>query len=498
MSIRLKVVLVIIGVMTLVFGFILAAVTRTTYQHSKDLETRMRKTMKPIVEAWVDREQWLTNRTWSDFMEKLSKARHPSLMKSFVVIEEGRGVRSSWGLEEDEISAYVEGDTLLARAIKEQSIKIYEEEGYIAVPIAVAGVTVGAIKLEVNTGPEPTIEGSFGEVFLTLALILALSTVVLIGATYLLLDRRVLNPLGLLVDASSRVAEGNLRSEVPGAGGGDEMARLVTAFNAMMREVQDYRDHLDKRVEEEKARVAAAQRRLAIAQRLAATGTLAAGIAHEVNNPLGGMINAARRIIDKKVGEGRAKEYMGLILEGLIRVQDTVKKILQFTPREVHPQPVDIRAVCVKAIDLVSHRLERKRIEVATELSKELPKIFGDPSELDQVLINLLINAVDAIEEPGGRIEIRGKLREGKLEIEIADTGSGMTEEQIQKAFDLFYTTKEVGKGTGLGLAIVHNIIENHNGRMEIRSKLGEGTTVWLQFPVISDPKSGRYELVQA
>ena len=401
MSIRLKTVLVIVGVMTLVFGVLLGVVTRTTYRHSKGLEVRMRETLKPIIEAWVDRERWLVNRTWSDFMVKLSDARDTALMKRFAIVETGRGVRSSWGLEESEIDGFLEGDAVLRRAIEEVVVKLYPEQPYIAVPLTVNGRIVGAIKLEVNTGPQPTISGSFGEVFLSLALILVTSTVILIAGTYFLLDRRVLKPLGLLVEASARVAEGDLRKDIPGVGGRDEMAQLVTAFNTMMREVQEYRDHLERRVEEEKARVEAAQRRLVIAQRLAATGTLAAGIAHEVNNPLGGMINAARRIQEDPSVEGRTREYMVLILEGLVRVQNTVKKILQFTPREVHPQPVDIRAVCEKALDLISHRLVRKRIDVGRDFSSELPKIFGDPSELDQVLLNLLINAVDAVEQPG-------------------------------------------------------------------------------------------------
>jgi len=142
--------------------------------------------------------------------------------------------------------------------------------------------------------------------------------------------------------------------------------------------------------------------------------------------------------------------------------------------------------------------VDKKGIRVETAFSEALPMIFGDPSELQQVFLNLLINAVDALVEAEGTIRVRGTLREKNLEIEIEDNGSGMTDLQIQRAFDLFYTTKEVGKGSGLGLSIVHNIIDSHNGRMEIRSEVGKGTTVWIQFPVISDPKSGRYKLVGA
>ena len=497
MSIRLKVVLVVIGVMTPVFGLLLVVVTANTYRHSRDLEARMRNTLRPIIEAWVDREQWLDNHSWSDFILKLNRAQRTRLMKKFAVVDPDGNVKASEGMEKEEREAFLRGDEDLRRAMEEQAVTIYPDERYIAVPLSVEGVPCGAIKLEVNTGPQPTLQESFAEAFVSLAMILLVATFVLIASTYLLLDRRVLKPLGLLVGASGRVAEGNLNAEVPGVGGGDEMATLVSAFNAMMCEVRDYRDHLEKRVEEGKARVEAAQRRLVIAQRLAATGTLAAGIAHEVNNPLGGMINAARRILGDEDLKPKQREYLDLILEGLVRVQKTVEKILQFTPREVRPQAVDLRDVCEKAAYLVSHRLEKKSITVDHDFSADLPMVFGDPSELQQVFLNLIINAVDAVDE-GGRIVIRGRLVAGNLEIEIQDDGCGMNDEQIQRAFDLFYTTKEAGKGSGLGLAIVHNIIENHHGRMEIKSRPGEGTTVWMQFPIITDPQSGRYKLVKA
>ncbi|MHC5036885.1 MAG: sensor histidine kinase [Planctomycetota bacterium] len=496
MSIRLKVVLAIIGVMTLVFGLLLGVVTMNTYRRSQKREGDLRKYLSVVIERWVDREQWLDNRTWSDFLIKLEDAQRTKLMKRYAIIQTGRGVLSSWGIPDKEVSPFVQQDGILRSVVADNVFKMYPDERYIAVPLSVAGEPCGAIKLEVNTGPQLTLQESFREAFVNLAVVLFASTVILIGITYLVLDRRVLKPLGLLVGASARVADGNLREEVPGEQGRDEMAQLVAGFNAMMREVRDYRDQMEKLVEEEKARVEAAQRRLVIAQRLAATGTLAAGIAHEVNNPLGGMLNAARRL-HKDAPEGRQREYLELIQDGLVRVQNTVKKILQFTPREVKPQAVDLREVCQNAVNLVSHNLKRKSIDVDTEFPEAFPLIFGDPSELQQVFLNLLINALDATPGEGGVIRVRGRMKDRNLEIEIEDKGCGMTEEQIARAFDLFYTTKETGKGSGLGLAIVHNIIENHNGRMEIRSELGGGTTVWMQFPMMSDPASGRYRIAK-
>jgi signal transduction histidine kinase len=497
MSIRLKVVLVIITVMTLVFGFLLGVVTTNAFRRGREIEGRMRDTLRPVIRRWVEREQWLENRTWSEFQVKLSElnpsgeANRMDPLKRWAIVGPDGDVRAAGGMKEDEAARFVAGDERLREAVRERSVVLYPEERFIAVPLNVAGALAGAIKLEVNTGPRPTLWESFRESFFALAAILAVSTVVLISATYLLIDRRVLKPLGYLVEGSARVAEGDLRREVPSEGGRDEMARLVTAFNAMMVEVRNYREHMEKLVAEEKARVQAAQRQLVIAQRLAATGTLAAGIAHEVNNPIGGMINAARRL-QKDAPEGRTREYLDLILEGLVRVQETVKKILQFTPRELKPQPVDLREVCGRALDLVSHRVQQAGVEVRKEFPEDLPLVFGDPSELQQVFLNLVLNSLDALPAQGGRIAARGRRNGASIEIEIEDNGCGMTEEQKNRSFDLFYTTKEAGKGTGLGLAIVHNIIDGHNGRIEIRSKVNEGTTVWMSFPILSTSVSGR------
>jgi two-component system NtrC family sensor kinase len=404
-------------------------------------------------------------------------------------------VRASGGQDESRAAVFVTGDEWLQRALREREVILYPGERFIAVPVSVGGAAAGAIKLEVNAGPRPTLWVSLRESFVALAVILSISTVVLISVTYLVLDRRVLKPLGFLVQGSARVAEGNLRTEVPTEGGRDEMARLVEAFNAMMLELRNYRERMEHLVAEEKARVQAAQRQLVIAQRLAATGTLAAGIAHEVNNPLGGMINASRRLLKDAEG-GRPKEYLELILDGLIRVQETVKKILQFTPRDLKPQPVDLGEVLGRALDLVAHRVDKARVEVRKELPEDLPRVFGDPSELQQAFLNLLINALDALPAKEGRIVARGRRKDATVEIEIEDNGCGMSEDQISRAFDLFYTTKEAGKGTGLGLAIVHNIIDGHNGRIEIRSRVGAGTTIWMQFPSLTE--SGQYPAVKA
>jgi signal transduction histidine kinase len=497
MSIRFKVVFVVIVVMTLVFGFLLVVVAWNTRRHQRDLEDRMRRALTPIIQGLVRREGWDTNRTLSELGYKITDAVDYNLIQRYAIIGlEGECISSN--IPEADLDTFIRDDAVLARALRQNRVLLYPEQNFIAVPFSVRQQSAGVIKLEVNAGSQPSLREAALEAFMPLFAIIAFFTIVLISATYLLLNNLVLKPLVSLVSASRRVAEGDYSVRVEPGKKHDEMKDLIDAFNAMTSDIRDYHFNLERKVEEATSRFKDAQRSLVIAQRLAATGTLAAGIAHEVNNPLGGMINAARRL-RKDAGENeRVDQYLGLIEEGLERVQATVAKILSFMPREIQPQPVVFRDITQKAVDLTAHKIRRKGITIRNELDEDMPAVFGDPSELQQVMLNLIMNAVDAIDEEGGLITVSGSLTETVIKIRIEDTGCGMEEDQVAKAFDLFYTTKETGTGTGLGISIVHNIIQNHHGRMSIQSEKGKGTTVELEFPIMRDLESGRYKLVDA
>jgi signal transduction histidine kinase len=159
--------------------------------------------------------------------------------------------------------------------------------------------------------------------------------------------------------------------------------------------------------------------------------------------------------------------------------------MLPLSIRKVQPQVVDIRKVLGQVLELVRFQTKPKGIRVSVELPPGDFSVFGDPHELHQVYLNILINAVDAIGREG-EIRVGGRLEPAWVITWIEDNGCGMTEEQISEAFDLFYTTKDAGEGTGLGLSIVHNIVENHGGAVSIRSRPGEGTTVEIRLPYAS------------
>ena len=323
--------------------------------------------------------------------------------------------------------------------------------------------------------------------------------VVLLGGIFLvtlvawrLLSRLVVTPLAALASAADRMAGGDGDVRVPTTGAGDEFDRTAHAFNRMAKEVSEYQGQLEERVLQALSRIQKAEQHLAIAQRLAATGKLASGIAHEINNPLGGMRNAVRALARGDLDPAKTAEYLALVQDGLVRVEDTVKKVLTFTPRAVKPQPTDLAEVVRKATALARHRVDKKEVVLVEHLpAADAATVFGDPHELQQVALNLLLNAVDAI--PGASKRGRGP-GEGRVEVEVTtegeqavlrvtDDGVGMTPEVQAQCFDLFFTTKEVGEGTGLGLAVVHNIVSNHGGRIELESAPGRGTTFRVVLP---------------
>ncbi len=496
MSIKFKVVFVVIIVMLFVFGFLLVVVTLNTRRHEIELEERMRGALAPIVRRLVIREGWDRNRTKTELGIKLDEAVDYKLIRRYAVVGLDGELVSSHNVSEEEYPGFVAGDEMLAAATREMKITIYPDEKFLAVPVSVGGRSFGAVKLEVNVGPRPGLGKTTLETFTTLFAIIVFFTLIQIAAIYLLLNRLMFGPLVSLVDASRRLAEGDYSARVNPGESRDEMQSLIDAFNAMTSDIRDYHFNLERKVEEATGRFKEAQRHLVIAQRLAATGTLAAGIAHEVNNPLGGMLNATRRLLKDAKGDEKREQYLQLIHEGLERVQDTVAKILSFARRDIIPQAVVLRDVTRKAVELVAHKTEKKNVTVVNTVSEDLPAVFGDPAELQQVMLNLLMNAVDAIDETGGTITISGRQTESALEVSITDTGCGMDEETQAKAFDLFFTTKEAGRGTGLGISIVHNIIQNHHGSISIKSAPGKGTTVELKFPIIRDRESGRFKLV--
>jgi signal transduction histidine kinase len=215
-------------------------------------------------------------------------------------------------------------------------------------------------------------------------------------------------------------------------------------------------------------------------EKLAALGRLTAGIAHEINNPLGGMQNCIKSMQESPDDRELNQRYLELLSKGIKRIGETVRQLLNFGRRE----PLRLRSVQVddlirECFALLEYAL--KNIELSLDLNLTSP-FNVDVEALKQVIVNIGLNSIQAMSD-GGKLAIESRETDTSLQINITDTGIGIDEEQIQKIFDPFYTTKDVGEGTGLGLFVTYSLIQNMNGKITVASQKGKGTSFQLELP---------------
>jgi two-component system NtrC family sensor kinase len=237
-----------------------------------------------------------------------------------------------------------------------------------------------------------------------------------------------------------------------------------------------------------------ANRAVARAEKLAAVGRLAAGVVHEINNPLA-TISACAEALESRVDEGAFKEsealkdlreYLGLIRSEAFRCKMITNGLLDFSrTRTTEHTLVNLADVIASAARLLSHQQRGENLEFQIETPRELPPISGDPGQLQQAVIALAANAIDAMPE-GGTLKIVSKRSGNKVLVEVSDTGVGIPQENITKIFEPFFTTKEIGKGTGLGLAVCYGILTEHGGSLDVQSTPGVGTTFTITLPAIN------------
>jgi two-component system NtrC family sensor kinase len=231
---------------------------------------------------------------------------------------------------------------------------------------------------------------------------------------------------------------------------------------------------------------------LARSERLASVGRLAAGVAHEINNPLAIIYEEAglmKDALDPQFAHGfDQKEFLeslDAIMEATLRGRSITSKLMAFARKhDAEPEATDLNQVLERVLSIKDHELRVSNIEVQQELAEGLPKVMVNPNQMEQVLLNLINNAMDAISD-SGRISLRMRLDGGRVAIEVEDTGCGMSGDQMAKIFFPFFTTKAVGKGTGLGLSISYGIIKALGGSIEVASEVGEGSTFTITLPVV-------------
>jgi len=254
---------------------------------------------------------------------------------------------------------------------------------------------------------------------------------------------------------------------------------------AMQESLRRWNVELEKKVEERTKELKETQAQLIQAEKLASIGTLAGGIAHEINNPLTAVLTNVQ--ILRMAGEVQDQESLSLIEEGAKRCQLIIQKLMRYARKtneaEVYEE-VDLNRVIRTVCDFLGYQLKQENIELDLALS-EIQRISGIPTELEQVFTNLILNSKDAIKAAGrpGKIRVRTEQKDGMVRVEFADNGVGIKKENLARIFDPFYTTKDVGEGTGLGLTVSSGIVEKHLGKLSVSSEEGQGTTFTIQFP---------------
>jgi two-component system, NtrC family, sensor kinase len=223
-------------------------------------------------------------------------------------------------------------------------------------------------------------------------------------------------------------------------------------------------------------------RQVVRSEQLASVGFLAAGVAHEINNPLGGILAFTQILMQEHPqDEEDRRQCLAEIERSALRCKAVVESLLRFSRQTPNDQvgPVSANDVVRSALRLASYRMSLDGLQVVTTLAPSLPPVLGDAGQLEQVVLNLVTNAVDSVREvhrdTQGRIEIATSVREGEVLLEVRDNGRGIAEGNLDKLFDPFFTTKEEGRGTGLGLAVTYAIVKEHGGHIAARTRLEGG-----------------------
>jgi two-component system NtrC family sensor kinase len=293
----------------------------------------------------------------------------------------------------------------------------------------------------------------------------------------LVISRSILIPIQELALASKKLADGDLDTRVYKSSN-DEFGELADSFNSMATALKD-RDQALKEF---------TRKKFMESERLALVGQLAANVAHELNNPLQGIVTYSHLLLEKALPDQPTNLTIQKIVVQANRCRDIIRGLLDFS-RQRKPDKTmsDLNSVVNEGISLVENQALFQNIKITLNLDEELPKVVIDPSQIVRVFINLFVNAAEAMEGKGElNITSRVDQKANYIEIEVSDTGMGIPKENLDNIFDPFFTTKETGHGVGLGLAISYGIIKEHKGAIFVESEVGKGTTFTVRLPIAS------------
>ncbi len=370
-------------------------------------------------------------------------------------------------------------------------------------------VELGHIQIGIDLGPmDETIRDTRLTIIgLTLFIILLALTITIwfLGM--------IIKPIKSLAIVTEEISQGHLDTRID-IGRRDEIGQLATSFERMVdsliksrREVENYQATLEDKIKERTSELEEAQNQLVQSEKMGAIGQLAAGVAHELNNPLAGILGYSQFALEKLSARDAStitdkdiasfNRYLNDIENQARRCKSIVQNLLKFSrsSQDGDATEFDLNLALNETVELLRHQVEMQQIQIVTEIDASTPKVHGNVGKIQQVVTNLVINAMHATPQ-GGTITVGlrhsptlGEF-EGAVEVVVSDTGSGIPKEVIGKIFEPFFTTKDVGKGTGLGLSVSYGIIRDHGGEIKVTSELGKGTTFVIILPLQTKPNS--------
>jgi signal transduction histidine kinase len=456
--------------------------------------------------------------------------------RKFRVLADSRIERVGTILRDEALEKALHSGKIFAHGVGEsESFSLMKKSPlFFSAPLILRGETWGGLRGEISLDDlRETHSRSQAMIFLYILF----DAFLLITVGSFLLSRVIVKPLKKLVQMSEKIAEGNLDT-MSDPTGGDEVGKLFSSFNRMASRLREDRAKMENYIsslEQVNRELRRAQNEVIRSEKLASIGRLAAGVAHEVGNPTGAILGYLDLLASGGLTEEEEKEIFKRAGSEAERIRRIIRELLDFSrPSPGFEEQVDINGVIANALSLLSHQKKIwEQIQVVKELQEDLPSWQGDPHQLQQVMVNLFLNAIDALttsapHETAKRKKLRvgtcalpkeevadffenlfrrrkedspavdysllrtkGRplaLSQGEvlsvIQIEVEDTGPGIPQEALGKIFDPFYSTKPPGEGTGLGLAICLRIIEAYGGRIIVKSEEGTGTTFSILLPI--------------
>jgi len=328
-------------------------------------------------------------------------------------------------------------------------------------------------------------EQSLGALRKTQQTLLVISVIAILIGTGIVwvLVRKVTQPLRGLRDTAEAVGRGDFSRRVKVASR-DECGELAEVFNRMTENLKSSREQLEMTVETLKT----TQAQLIQSEKLSGIGEFVAGVAHELNNPLTSVMGFSE-LLKRADKDPQHQRYLEMIHKSSLRCQKIVQSLLSFARRHQPERKLsNLNELVEAAVEILNYQMRTSNIEVTTRLDPNLPRVLVDPHQVQQVFLNIINNARQAIEahRPNGSVKISSEFAGQNARVIFQDNGPGIAEENLSKVFDPFFTTKEVGKGTGLGLSLCYGIIREHGGTITVRSKPGQGAQFVVELPLVA------------